>query len=70
MLLDLLKNTPDGQPFVQTERLTIYVLRSDDGNKISAFHVLLDGKEKIFKIKKDEILQAWKEMENYTGKFL
>lgn len=70
MMLDILNNIPDGKPFVQTDRLTIYCLKSDDGTRVTGFHVILDGKEKIFKVKKDDILSAWKEMEDYTGKFL
>lgn len=76
MRMDLLNNVPDGQPFVQTDRLTIYVLRDKVSDKISSFHTILDGQEKIFKVKPpdkkgtNEILEAWIEMEKYTGKIL
>jgi hypothetical protein len=70
MILDQLKNIPDGQPFVQTDRLTIYTLKSADGNDVTGFQVILDGKEKIFKVKNNDILEAFKEMEKFTGKIL
>lgn len=70
MLMDMLSNIPEGQPFVKTDRLAIYVLTTPDKTKITGFDATVDGKQKIFKVKKDDILGAWKEMEVFTGKFL
>jgi hypothetical protein len=76
MNLDLLNSVPNGEPFVNTDRLSIYSIRSPDGNNVVGFRVVLDGEEKIFKAKpsskkgSNEILEAWIEVERYTGKFL
>lgn len=76
MNMDQLNDTPNNNPFVQTDRLTIWTLHPPDGSKITGFKVLLDGVEKTFKVKEtkrkdvNEILEAWLEMEKYTGKIL
>jgi hypothetical protein len=70
MNLDQLSNTQTTDPFVKTDRLSIFVLRTPDDTKVTGFKVILDGKEKTFKVKDNNILSAWIEVEGYTGKIL
>lgn len=65
MKLSAAKHTKKKRPFVDTQELTITV--KQEKNKIVGFDIRWKDKHKHFAVKKQNILAAWKEVEQFLA---